>query len=176
MRRSIISSRLAFAAALILLLPPPTRSQPPSPQSELQLTAVEEKDAYEIYSILLKTEMPPQWKITAWAIAEETQSFLGSGARRDYSIESCLQPSHDQELTYHPLIEDYRAKNANKIILKRKFDLPQYALVGPKDVDAIQRRQRAPRLPLTTDEEDHPVFPFPNRPPDSWLERRRKRH
>jgi hypothetical protein len=50
-----------------------------------------------------------------------------------------LQPSQDQESIYHPLTEDYRLKNAIKIILKRRFELPQYALVGPKDVDAIQR-------------------------------------
>ena len=54
--------------------------QPPTPQSEkggadeLRLTAAEEKDSYEIYSILLRTEMPSDWHIAAWAIGQETQT------------------------------------------------------------------------------------------------------
>jgi hypothetical protein len=36
--------------------------------AELTLTLAEEKDSYEIYSILLRKEMSPAWDITGWAI------------------------------------------------------------------------------------------------------------
>ena len=54
----------------------------------------------------------------------------------------CLQPPKAQESVYRPLIDDYAAKNKKKLTLKRNFDLPQYALVGPTDVKAIQQRSR----------------------------------
>jgi hypothetical protein len=41
------------------------------------------------------------------------------------------------------LIEDYAARNQKKLVLERNFDLPQYALVDPIDIRAIQQRSRA---------------------------------
>ena len=137
------------AIAIGLLIPATTRIaayQPPFPQSErgsasdLKLTAAEEKDSYEIYSILLRTEMPPQWNITAWAIKQESQTYPNFGDMS--SIGMCLQPPKDQESIYRPLIDDYVAKNKRKLVLERNFDLPQYALVGPADLKAIQMRSR----------------------------------
>ena len=108
----------------------------PAPQAqtatanELALTPSEEKDSYEIYSILLKTEMGPEWHITAWAIRAETQTYPHTPATsNDNSV--CLEPSPGQKATYLPVIEDYIAKNRRKLLLERKFDLPQYALIGP---------------------------------------------
>jgi len=149
-----LSSCRALAVAFALLVPLETRSQ-----SEPQLTASEEKDSYEIYSILLKTELPPQWKITAWAITQETQSFPAYGASQDYSVEACLRISPEQESIYRPLFADYRVKNQKANILKRKFDLPEYALLTPGDVKAIQHRQR-PVVRSSVEEHDHLVFPF----------------
>ena len=42
-----------------------------------------------------------------------------------------------------PLIQDYIAKNKKKLGLERKFDLPQYALVGVTEIKVIQQRSRA---------------------------------
>ena len=138
------------AFAMALLLPPTTRSpayQRPIPPPEqgsannLKLTGAEEKDSYEIYSMLLRTELPSQWNITGWAIEQETQTYPTFGVMS--SIAECLQPSKNQESIYRPLIDDYVAKNKGKLVLERKFDLPQYALVGPTDLKAIYQRSRA---------------------------------
>src|SRR5258708_4117810 len=109
-------------------------------QSNLKLTGAEEKDSYEIYSMLVRTELPSQWNITGWAIEKETQTYPRFGAMS--SITDCLQPPKNQESIYRPLIDDYIAKNKGKLVLERKFDLPEYALVGPADLKAIERRSR----------------------------------
>jgi hypothetical protein len=85
--------------------------------------------------------MPPQWNITAWAIKQETQTFPNRGSVT-FSLNSCLQPAKSQEAIYLPVIEDYIAKNNQKLVLERKFDLPQYALIGPTGVKLIQQRYR----------------------------------
>jgi hypothetical protein len=139
------------AVVFALLLPTAPRSvayQPPVPQSaqvsadELNLTAAEENDSYEIYSMLLRTEMPPQWNIKARAIETETQTFPTS-ASNDGTPGSCLEPPQDQKSIYQPLIENYAAKNKTKLVLKRKFDLSQYALVGPEEIKSIRQRSRS---------------------------------
>src|SRR2546427_822574 len=108
------------AFALSVLLPIATRSaayQPPAPQSEqgrereLKLTAAEERDSYEIYSMLLQTEMPPQWKIQGWAIRQDTQTNPTFGVSDGNNLGVCLEPSQEQKSVYQPLIEDYVAKN-----------------------------------------------------------------
>jgi hypothetical protein len=138
MLRCLALSPLPVSAFALALLLPITRSaayQPPVPQSEqgreseLKLTAGEEKDSYELYSMLLRTELPPQWKLTRWTIRQETQTFPNYA--NNHSLRECLQPSQDQESTYLPLIEDYTAKNKKKLVLDRKFDLPQYVLIPP---------------------------------------------
>jgi hypothetical protein len=148
-RRFALLPWLVSAFAIALLLPTITRIaayQAPAQQSEpgsannLKLTAAEERDSYEIYAILLRTEMPSQWNIREWAIKQETQTYPNFGAMR--SIGECLQPQKDQESIYRPLIDDYVAKNKGKLVLERKFDLPQYALVGPVDLKAIEQRSR----------------------------------
>src|SRR5882762_2263420 len=115
-------SPLVLTLALLLT----TRShayQSPVPQVE----GAAEQDSYEIYSMLLRTELGPEWKITAWAITQQTQTFPSFGSR--HSVRQCLSVSRDQEAIYLPLIEDYLAKNNGKQTLERKFDLPQYSLV-----------------------------------------------
>ena len=148
-RRFALSPWRVSAFAIALLLPTATRSpayQPPVPPpqqesaNDLKLTAAEENDSYEIYSSLLRTEMPSQWNITGWAIEQETQTYPTFGEMS--SIGMCLQPPKAQEAIYLPLVDDYAAKNKKKLTLERNFDLPQYALVGPTDVKAIQQRSR----------------------------------
>jgi hypothetical protein len=149
-RRAFSPSRAsAFALTWLLLISArspaygPTGQQPEQANAtELKLTAAEEKDSYEIYSILLRTEMPPQWNITAWAIKQETQTFPNGGSM-GFSVNMCLQPAKDQEPIYLPLIENYVAKNNKKLVLERKFDLPLYALIGPTEIQPIQHRSRA---------------------------------
>jgi hypothetical protein len=80
--------------------------------------------------------MPPEWKITGWAIRQETQTFPDGLAGSDVS--RCLQVGHDQEAIYLPLIQDYAAKNKKKLVLERKFDLSQYALIDASVRDASQ--------------------------------------
>ena len=148
-RRFALSPWRVPAFAIALLLPIATRSpayQQPVPPPEqgnaadVKLSAAEEQDPYEIYSMLLRTEMPSQWNITGWAIEQETQTYPTFGEMS--SIGMCLQPPKAQEFIYLPLIDDYAAKNKKKLTLERNFDLPQYALVGPTDVKAIQQRSR----------------------------------
>jgi hypothetical protein len=106
-----LSSWRVSAFAFTLLLPIATRSaayQLPAQQSEqrnaneLKLTAAQEKDSYEIYSILLRAEMPPQWKLTGWAIRHETQTFPTYGSSNGGNLRMCLQPSQDQQSIYVP--------------------------------------------------------------------------
>jgi hypothetical protein len=147
--RKALSPWRVSAVAIALLIPATIRIaayQPPVQQSEQntandpKLTPAQEKDSYEIYSMLLRTEMPPQWNITGWAIEQETQTYPNFGEMS--SIGMCLQPPKAQESIYRPLIDDYVAKNKKKLTLERKFDLPEYALVGPTDVKAIGQRTR----------------------------------
>ena len=148
-RRFALSPWRVSAVAFALILPiathiaayePPIQQSEPGSASDLKLTAAEEKDSYEIYSILLRTELPSQWNITGWAVEQETQTYPTFGEMS--SIGMCLQPPKAQESIYRPLIDDYAAKNKKKLTLERNFDLPQYALVGPTDVKAIQQRSR----------------------------------
>jgi hypothetical protein len=107
------------------------------------LTAAQERDSYEIYSLLLRTELPPQWKTTGWAIKQETQTYPNYGANNGGNLRLCLDPAQDQKSIYLPLLEDYVAKNKKKLMLERKFDLPEYALIGPAEIKQIQMRSRA---------------------------------
>jgi hypothetical protein len=116
------------AFVITLLIPATTRIaayQSPVQQSgqrsanDLKLTAAEEKDSFEIYSMLLRTELPSEWNITGWAIEQETQTYPTFGVMS--SIAECLQPSKNQESIYRPLIDDYVAKNKGKLVLERKF-------------------------------------------------------
>jgi hypothetical protein len=102
---------------------------------EAKLTVAEEQDSYEIYSMLLRTEVGPEWKIAAWAINEQTQTFpvfasSPFASSKEDHLRQCLSVSQDQKSIYQPLIQDYLAKNQEKLVLERKFDLPQYAQVG----------------------------------------------
>src|ERR1022692_806771 len=146
--RKAVSPIWVSAVAFALILPIATHVaayQSPVQQPEqgsandLKVTAAEEKDSYEIYSILLRTELPSQWNITGWAIKQETQTFPHDGT---ITFSGCFQPPKDQASIYRPLIDDYVAKNRRLSVLERKFDLPQYALVGPADLKAIEQRSR----------------------------------
>ena len=146
-RRFALSPWPVSLLAMALLLPTAIRCpayQSPSPDqgnaTELKLSTTEERDSYEIYSMLLRTEMPPQWNITGWAIEQETQTYPNFGDRVTAGV--CVQPPKEQESIYRRLIDDYVAKNKSKLVLERKFDLFVYALVGPADLKAIQQRSR----------------------------------
>jgi len=52
----------------------------------------------------------------------------------------CIETSKDQESIYLPVIDDYIAKNKRKLVLERKLDLPQYALMGTLEISTIRRR------------------------------------
>jgi hypothetical protein len=83
--------------------------------------------------MLLKAEMGPEWHITAWAIRAETQTYPHLPATGN-DDRVCLEPSREQKPTYLPVIEDYISKNRKKLRLERKFNLPEYALVGPNGI------------------------------------------
>jgi hypothetical protein len=104
------------------------------------LTVAKEKDSYEIYSMLLRTEMPPQWNITAWVIIRETQTFPNFGSANGGSRGVCIETSKDQEPIYLSAIDDYVAKDKRKLVLERKFDLLQYALMGTLEISTIRRQ------------------------------------
>jgi len=148
----VLSPWRKIALAFTLLLPfgtrvgayqSPVQTAEQGSANELKLTAAEEKDSYEIYSMLLRTQMPPQWNMTAWVIVRETQTFPNFGSANGGV---CIETSKDQESIYLPVIDDYIAKNKRKLVLERKFDLPQYALDGnlgnQHDSTAISRRFR----------------------------------
>jgi hypothetical protein len=127
------------AFAFTLLVPLATRGhadQPPTPQSkqesanQLGLPVAEEKDSYEIYSLLLRSEMPPQWNITAWAITQRTQTYPHHLQTNGF-FGTCLDPAQNQRAIYLPLIENYVLRNKTSLMLERRFDLPQYELVAP---------------------------------------------
>jgi hypothetical protein len=59
-------------------------------------TATEAQDSYEIYSMLLRTQMPARWNITVWAIKQETQAFP--------------KPRRTKRGDRLPLIDDYTAQ------------------------------------------------------------------
>jgi hypothetical protein len=129
-----LSPWLLSTFGFTLILPIATGSaayQPPVQQSEQgsanELAAAQETDSYDIYSMLLRTELPPQWNITEWAIRQETQTYPNYGSTNGGRLGVCLQPPKDQQSIYLPLIEDYVAKNKKKVVLERKFGLPQYA-------------------------------------------------
>jgi hypothetical protein len=84
--------------------------------------AVQETDAYQIYSALLQTEVP--WNVQTWRIKLVTERG---------PLPMCVQPPADQETIYRPLIEDFQRKNESRFLVKRQFDLPVYELVRPVD-------------------------------------------
>jgi hypothetical protein len=102
---------LALVVARTFAYQPPVRQAEPGSVDKLTLTPEEEKDSYEIYSLLLRTEMGPEWKITAWAIRQEAQTFPSFGARTGGDVGQCLNAPRDQESIYLPLIQDYVARN-----------------------------------------------------------------
>jgi hypothetical protein len=132
-RRSHSFWGIFLTASSLLLLPETTRSQSPVSQTDL-LTAAEEKDSYEIYSILLRDAAMEGTRI---AIAQNTRAFTGN-------LDVCLKASNDGKSAYSPVIENYIVKNATKATLERKFDSPRYSLVGPAEVKAILEGRRSP--------------------------------
>jgi hypothetical protein len=110
------------AFVFTLSLSTATRSsafQPPAQQleqrntNELTLTAAEEKDSYDVYSIVLRSDVPLQWHTSGWAIKQETRGYP-----------MCLEPAKDQEFLYRSVIDDYMMKNNSKLMLQRNLDLP----------------------------------------------------
>src|SRR5579871_4767449 len=88
-----------------------------------------EADSYQIYSILLKTEMPPQWKITSWTIERETRTFFSGGGMFTADPATCLTLTRDQAPVYRPLLDEYVVRNKKPTTLEPKFDLVSYTLV-----------------------------------------------
>jgi hypothetical protein len=81
-------------------------------------------DAYQIYSVLLRTEVPPSFGIKMWIIKQETKRG---------PLPMCIQPPADQKPTYQPVIENFEQRNRRPLSLQRKFDLPAYDLVAASD-------------------------------------------
>ena len=92
--------------------------------------AIEEKDAYEIYSILLRTEVP--WEVKAWTIQQRTDRGR---------LPLCIQPTAEQTAIYRPVIEDFQQKNEKQFLLQRQFDLPVYDLVDRADRVPVRERE-----------------------------------
>ncbi len=92
--------------------------------NELMLTAGEEKDSYDIYSLLLKAEVQTDWNHT-WVISPQTTTMPGDEGM------VCVMPIKEQEAVYLPIINDYTTRNRKKFRLARKFDLPSYEVRGP---------------------------------------------
>jgi hypothetical protein len=129
MKHTPLLSLCKTVALVVAMLPASTRStagEPPVPQSS-DLSPEEAKDAYAIYSMLLPVEVPKEWKITEWAISQQTQTFPNMG--EFHNVRECLNFPRDQEAVYSPLIDDYMTKNNRAHTLGRNFDLPQYTLV-----------------------------------------------
>src|ERR1035437_2780399 len=104
--RKAVSPWRVSAVAFALILPiathvPAYQSPVQQPEqgsaSDLKLTAAEEKDSYDIYSMLLRTEMPT---IEGWAIKQETQPFPHDG---HITFNVCVQPPQ-VDGTYEELI------------------------------------------------------------------------
>jgi len=83
-----------------------------------------DQDAYDIYSMLLRTEVPPSWGVKRWMIKQATER----GA-----LAMCIQLPANQETIYRPIIQDFERKNQRRFLLERNFDLPEYYLVMPPD-------------------------------------------
>jgi hypothetical protein len=83
-----------------------------------------DQDAYDIYSMLLRTELPPSWRMKRWMIEQAT---------RRGPLAMCIQPPTDQEPIYRPIIQDFERKNQRRFLLERNLDLPEYDLVAPSD-------------------------------------------
>jgi len=113
----------AFIRAVLATLVLPLAAYQPPAAGPTQLNA--DKDAYEIYSLLLRQEPQADWHIKAWAIFERTGGYVGAG--------DCIRNGTADSA----LLDDYLAKNKTPTLLKRKFDLPQYALVGPEEIKHI---------------------------------------
>jgi hypothetical protein len=116
-------------SALILLLAGKTGAYPQVPADQLKaeeptLPQQQDPDAYEIYSVLLRSEMHPSWQVKTWSIKQETERGR---------LAMCLEPPKDQESTYRPVIEDFERRNRRRLLLQRKFDLPAYTLVNLAD-------------------------------------------
>jgi hypothetical protein len=135
----MVRAGLAVTVALLLSTratradQPPQQDQPKTQQPAI--TIEEDPDAYEIYSVLLWTELPASWKVGAWPIRQETERG---------SLPMCLVLPADQTSVYRPVIEDFERRNQRRVILQRKFDLPAYTLVNPADKTPSQN----PRLPF----------------------------
>jgi hypothetical protein len=99
--------------------------------------------------------MPPAWNITGWAITQEARTFPDTDG---HGLRVCIQPPEDQKSIYVPLIEDYIARNKKKLSLKRQFELPEFALVGPTETKAIQ--ERWPPHTNSSNSGEVPVCPF----------------
>jgi hypothetical protein len=72
---------------------------------------------HEIYSFLLPAEVPRDWKIAAWTIAQQTRTFPNVGGV--HNVRQCVSVPRDQESVYLPLIENYVAVNDRKRTLER---------------------------------------------------------
>lgn len=98
-------------------------------RSDLTLV-IEGKDDYEIYSLLLRTEVA--WNIKTWTIQQVTERGF---------LPMCIQPPADQEAIYRAVIEDFQRKNEKRFWLQRQFDLPAYDLIRPTDRVPVQDRE-----------------------------------
>lgn len=98
-------------------------------QEVLKLTKTEEHDAYTIYSMLLK-QVGGHSPILG--IQRETRIFRPADGEPVWP-----EPSPQQKRTYHPLIEDFKRRNARPFMLQERFDLASYRLLSVQEVEEI---------------------------------------
>jgi hypothetical protein len=92
--------------------------------NEPSLVQGHDQDVYDIYSLLLRREMPPSWGVKRWIIKEATEKG---------PLAMCIRPPANQEAIYRPIIQDFEQKNQLRFLLERNFDLPEYDLVAYPD-------------------------------------------
>jgi hypothetical protein len=101
----------------------------------LRLTPEEEHDSYAIYSMLLK-QIAPRAVHRPLGISQETVK-PGSGGEPHPLWPDCTET---QRGIYGALIEDFKQRNAQPLLLQRKFDIRQYRLLTPGELKEIAAR------------------------------------
>lgn len=101
----------------------------------VKLTEQEEHDSYAIYSMLLKQDALGVHSAVL-GIQQETVIFRHVAGVDELPCD-WPKPSREQRKTYHPLIEDFKRRNAHPLVLQAKFDLPRYRLLTAREVKEV---------------------------------------
>lgn len=121
----------------------------------LKLSEQEERDSYEIYSMLLRQDAVRVRSPILGIRCETSISRPGDGEPL------WPEPIPEQRKTYQSLIDDFKRRNARPLVLEEKFDLPSYRLLTSREVKEIGKTH--PPVPPP------PGTPWPS-PEDPLLE------